>query len=119
MNQTWTEIRQRYTEAPEFIWTSDMLAIIDYISASGLSAGLYARTSMFDLHIAQAPVTHPIAGPYLCISPLRNGQIYFRYIDTMIKRDQWHRVAEKGEAAMRFRKFVQQLCWSTSPGQMA
>lgn len=66
-----------------------MLALIDYISSSGLSAGLYAWTSMFDLCITQVPATYPYDGPFLKVSPLPDtNKVEFRYIDTRVKQQQ-------------------------------
>lgn len=116
MTRPWPEVRRRYADAPAFAWTDGMLALIDYISSSGLSAGLYAWTSMFDLCITQAPVAYPYDGPFLQVSPLPDtSKVEFRYIDTRIKQQQWCRVVEARDAASRFEQFVQQLCWSTVP----
>ena len=105
------------TKVPEisaevFAWTDGMLALIDYISNSRLSSELYAWTSMFDLCITQTPATYPYSGPFLQVSPLPDtGKVEFRYVDTEIKQQQWHRVVEAKDAASCFEQFVQEQCW--------
>jgi len=113
MTRPWPDIRRHYAEAPTFVWTEGMLALIDHISASHLASGLFAWTSMFDLCIAQAPVTYPYNGPYLRVSPIQNGRLEFRYIDTGVREKQWFRVVEPVNAVRRFDRIVRQLCWST------
>jgi hypothetical protein len=116
MTRPWSEVRQHYADAPAFVQADGMLALIDYISSSGLSAGLYAWTSMFDLCITQAPVTYPYDGPFLKVSPLPDtSKVEFRYIDTRVTQQQWHRVVEAKDVVSRFEQFIQQLCWSTAP----
>ena len=115
MTRPWAEVRQRYAGAPVFAWIDGMLALIDYISSSRLSSELYAWTSMFDLCITRAPATYPYSGPFLQVSPLPDtGKVEFRYADTEIKQQQWHRVVEAKDATSCFEQFVQEQRWSTA-----
>jgi hypothetical protein len=45
MTRPWPEIRRIYAEAPTFVWTEGMLALIDHISSSHLAFGLFAWTT--------------------------------------------------------------------------
>jgi hypothetical protein len=117
MTRPWPEIRRQYAEeVPRFAWTDGMLAVIDHIGDSGLGVGLHGWTSMFDLCIAQAVVTYPYRGPYLRISPVAGtDRLEFRYVDTPIQAQQWSREASARDALRRFKRFVDQLRWSTLP----
>ena len=88
-----------------------MLAVCERIASTGLASGLYAWTSMHDLCIAQVPPTYPYEGPYLRISPLPNAEIAFRYIDTKVENDQWHRTVPEDAAVPRLLSFFSQLAW--------
>jgi hypothetical protein len=115
MTRPWSEIRRHYAEAPTFVWTEGMLALIDHISSSYLATGLFAWTSHFDLCIAQAPVTYPYNGPLLSVSPTRDGRLEFRYIDTGVREKQWCRVVDPVSAVQRFDQTIRQLGWATVP----
>jgi hypothetical protein len=110
---SWSDIRKhyaRYTESlPEL---RSMVQLIERIEASPYANGVWAWTSMFDLCVAQMPVANPLSvGPYLRISPLHDGNIDFRYMDTAIKDRQWHRVVPAAEAFSRLERFFDQLNW--------
>ena len=81
------------------------------ISESQLARGLFPWTSMFDLCIAQTPVSYPYDGPLLRISPVRKDRLQFRYLDTREKAQQWHRAVESDQAMPRLIKFLDQLTW--------
>ncbi len=115
MIRTWAEIRRHYAEPPTFDWTDGMLALIDHISGSHLASGLFAWTSMHDLCIAQVPAKYPYIGPYLRISPVKDGRLEFRYNDTEVRKKQWSREVEAADAVRRFNLFISQLNWSTTP----
>jgi hypothetical protein len=88
-----------------------MLAIAQRIAHSPLATGLHAWTSMLDLCITQTEVTYPYNGSYLKVSPLRNGLVEFRYLDTQDKGKQWSRTVEAHDAVPRLLKFLDQLRW--------
>lgn len=88
-----------------------MLAICERIALSDLAQGIYGWTSVHELCITQTPVTYPETGAYLRISPLSHGRIEFRYFDTMIQQDQWHRVEPQANACARLLSFFAQLGW--------
>jgi hypothetical protein len=88
-----------------------MFALVQRIESGPLAKGLCGWTSMFDLCITQKEVTYPYDGPFLKISPLADGRIEFRYIDTYHKDKQWHRSVEASDAIPRLLKFLDQLRW--------
>ena len=118
MTKSWQEIIARYEaiDTPgRSIRAIAMLA--RQISESPLAAGLFAWTSMFDMCIVQQQVTYPYRGPFLRVSPANPGrgtfgdQVEFRYEDTPITADQWHRTVEADEVMPRLLKFLDQLHW--------
>lgn len=88
-----------------------MLLLCRHIAASPLASGLFVQTFMFDLRISQTPFNSDVLRPHLRISPLQSGLIEFRYVDTMVKADQWHRTVESTDVLPRFLKFLDQLHW--------
>jgi hypothetical protein len=72
---------------------------------------LHAWTSMHDLCLTQTPRSPVKFGPYLRISPLFDGHILFRYIDTYIESRQWTRTVEEDAAFSRLEHFLHQLKW--------
>lgn len=87
----------------------------NYQTSSGpLATGLHAWTSIFDLCIAQSEVAYPYNGPYLKVSPLPDGRVEFRYLDTQEKDKQWHRTVEANDTVPRLLKFFAQLRWFPS-----
>jgi hypothetical protein len=108
MARSWGEIKRHYEDSE----LGGMIQLIEDIEASPYAQGIWAWTSIWDLCIAQMPVTHPsYAGPHLRISPLRDGKIAFRYIDTAIEHRQWHRMVPAAEAFPRLERFFHQLHW--------
>ncbi len=86
MTRPWEKIRETYVG---FVTQYDlplraMVRLIERIEQSQFRA-LFAWTSMHDLCIVQTRASHPYSGPYLRISPLFNGTVEFRYIDTSDK----------------------------------
>lgn len=69
---------------------------------------------MFDLCITQTEVTYPYNGPYLRVSPMHDGLIEFRYIDTFQTDRQWHREVAGNEVIPRLSKFLAQLHWAAA-----
>lgn len=112
MNRPWCEIVAQYAEdADRGLAMRAMHSLTQHIAEGPLSIGLYAWTSMFDLCIVQTEVTYPYDGPYLKVSPLPDGRIEFRYLDTPEKKSQWSRIVNPDEAVPRLLKFLDQLHW--------
>jgi hypothetical protein len=88
-----------------------MHKLVSNIESSRYVPGLFAWTSAYDLCIAQTPVTYPYHGPHLRVSPLENGQLEFRYLDTQIEQKQWRRVVDGAEGFARLERFIEQLHW--------
>jgi hypothetical protein len=88
-----------------------MVQLIREIGSSRYKEDLFAWTSEFDLCIVQTPVTYPYDGPYLKISPFKDGQLEFRYIDTPMEAKQWRRVVAGADAFARLERFLEQLHW--------
>ncbi len=86
-------------------------ALARHIEETSLSSGLFGWTSMFDLCIAQTAMSYPYAGPHLRVSPLSEGLIEFRYVDTAIAPKQWKRTVHATEAIARLHGFLAQLNW--------
>jgi hypothetical protein len=109
----WNEIRSFYEElVAHGLPLQAMVRLIEQIEASRYARGLYAYTSMHDLCVTQVPEISTIQNsPYLRISPLSDGNIEFRYLDTHIESRQWHRVVGEDEAYQRLERFVDQLHW--------
>jgi hypothetical protein len=108
MARTWSEIKRHYLQ----LGLQGMVRLIEQIEASSYVTGVWAWTSMYDLCVAQMPVTDPLnVGSYLRISPLFNGNVEFRYLDTYAKDRQWHRVVAEREAFSRLERFFDQLNW--------
>ena len=112
MNQPWPTIVARYA-----LYTGDnaaiheMLALAKRIATGPLAKGLYAWTSMFDLCVTQTEVEYPYDGPYLKVSPLPDGRVEFRYLDTRDHEKQWHRTVDAKDALPRMLSFLGQLHW--------
>ncbi|MCV2366475.1 hypothetical protein LNV23_23880, partial [Paucibacter sp. DJ1R-11] len=115
VNKPWSAIVAHYAEydGPSM---QAMHALAERIASGPLATGLYAWTSMFDLCITQTEAVYPYTGPYLKVSPLADGQIEFRYLDTMEQGKQWHRVVEPEAAIARLLEFLKNLHWF--PGEL-
>ena len=112
MIKPWDQIRKHYATSGNAF--PGMHELVCQIESSRYKDGLFAWTSMWDLCIVQTPVTYPYDGPLLKISPISDGQIEFRYLDTPVKDKQWHRVVESAAAFARLESFIKQLHWFTS-----
>jgi hypothetical protein len=110
MIQPWNEIRACYSNSANSSLQA-MLKLVSELERSRYKDGLFAWTSMHDLCIVQTPVTYPYDGPYLRISPIANGQLEFRYIDTPLKDKQWHRIVDGASGFARLERFLEQLHW--------
>ena len=109
-NPSWTEIREYYAQSDNWA-TRLMLPFVKAIEESRYARGLHAWPSHFDLCITQIPVANAYDGPYLRVSAQKSGLVEFRYIDTHVKADQWHRTVPASEAFARLEKFIDQLHW--------
>jgi hypothetical protein len=88
-----------------------MLRFVEAIRSSPYASTLYAWTSVNDLCIAQVPGSHPYNSPYLRVSPVGDGTIEFRYVDTNFVSKQWHRRVNDDDAFRRLELFLDQLHW--------
>jgi hypothetical protein len=112
VNKPWPMIVTHYAAyADRDLAMRAMFLLVQRIESGSLAKGLHAWTSMFNLCITQNEVTHPYDGPFLKISPLPDGRIEFRYLDTHDKDKQWHRSVEASDAVPRLLKFFDQLRW--------
>ena len=115
MIRPWEEISNHYASFSNAGSAFEaMHKLVRDIESSHYKDGLYAWTSMHDLCVVQTPVTYPYNGPYLKISPLADGQLEFRYLDTEIIQKQWHRVVDGAAGFARLERFLKQLHWFTS-----
>ena len=112
MTKPWADIADRYRWLAEGgMNIGAMLRLVEQIEASPYARGLHAWTSMHDLCIVQVPCTYPYDGPFLRISPLFDGTIEFRYVDTPMFEKQWRRLVREGDAFERLERFIDQLHW--------
>jgi hypothetical protein len=81
------------------------------ISDRRLTGGLVGSTSMLGLLIAQIATDDTYDGPFLRLSPISDDQIEFRYVDTYVTQDQWHRTVDADQVWARLIKFLDQLRW--------
>jgi hypothetical protein len=110
--ESWSYIKQHYAPAAESaLYLRNMVRLVEQIKASPYANGVWAWTSVWDMCVAQMPAGDPYSGAYLRISPLFDGNIDFRYIDTAVKARQWHRVVSGAEAFSRLERFFDQLNW--------
>ncbi len=115
MVRSWPEIEKTYQEYVKAdVHVQAMLNLVKNIESSPYVSGLYAWISMHDLCIVQNQVTYPYEGPYLRISPLFNGKVEFRYIDTFIKEKQWCREVDEQDIFARLEGVIKQLHWFVS-----
>ena len=112
MIKPWGKIQQQYEEIAEIHpYMSSMRDFVRHIAQGDLGQALFAWTSMHDLCIVQTRVQHPYIGPYLKVSPLKSGEIEFRYVDTYVDERQWVRTVPGGDAIQRLHQFIEQLHW--------
>ena len=118
MIKPWEEIYRFYVTLEQIYATLEqtegsraMAQLVREIELSRYKEGLRAWTSAFDLCIVQMPVTYPYDGPYLKISPVKDGQLEFRYIDTPLEAKQWRRVVAGADGFARLERFLEHLHW--------
>ena len=112
MVKDWSSIKETYLELEDRgLAFQSMVNLVEAIIQSSELSKLYAWTSMHDLCIVQTPVEYPYDGPFLKVSPLFNGSIEFRYLDTGIKENQWHHIVIENQAASELMNFVEKLHW--------
>ncbi len=112
MTRPWEDIVKTFQERIEGgLKVQFMLNFVKEIMSSNYASGLYAWTSMHDMCIVQNAVKYPYDGPTLIISPIFNGTVEFRYIDTHIKERQWNRTVNENELFPTLEKFIEQLHW--------
>jgi hypothetical protein len=113
--RSWDEIKAFYESRVDAgLRLEAMVRLIDQITSSPYRS-LYAWTSMHDLCITQTSAPYPHEWPYLRISPLFDGRVEFRYIDTHVEQKQWSRIVAEDAAFERLERFFQQLNWFPIP----
>ena len=113
MIQPWEDLNKAFESLVELGESfRAMSKLIEDIQTSRYKDGLFAWKSMHCLCIVQTPVIkHPHYGPYLQISPVTNGQLEFRYVDTNITEKQWCRVVDGNGGFARLELLLEQLHW--------
>ena len=119
MQQTWLGVIDRYEKvkcdsASSSASMQAMQQLCRHIASSPLASGLCVKASMFDLRITQTPSEKYFDGPYLSVSPQLDGRIEFRYVDTLVKANQWHRTVDAADVIPRLLTFLDQLRWFPS-----
>jgi hypothetical protein len=113
MTKPWTHIQRAYRGMVDAgLRVDGMLRLVKRIEASRYARALHAWTSMHDLCIVQVPCCYPDYLPFLRISPLFDGTVEFRYIDTLIEEKQWRRRVNEEDAFRRLERFIDQLRWA-------
>ena len=112
MTRPWSDIEKHYADLSGRSASIDqMLALVKKTATSRFAPHLYAWTSMHDLCIVQMPVTYPYDGPYLRISPLRDGKLEFRFVDTPVEQKQWCRTVDGQRGFERLERFLYDVHW--------
>ena len=112
MTRPWDQIRAHYRSLVKAGSSlRAMHELVRSIESSRYRDGIFAWTSMYDLCIVQTPVNYPYDGPYLRVSPLHDGQLEFRYVDTAIEDKQWSRVVDGPGSFARLERFFEELHW--------
>jgi hypothetical protein len=101
-----TEMNRAYQRA-----ASGVGDVAEYIGATWLQRCLFGHTSHYDLCIYQTAQRPTEAFPYLRIEALGSGDVQFRYIDSVWRMKQWHRVVPPEQTVPRFKRFLDQLHW--------
>jgi hypothetical protein len=112
MTSQWPEIVAHYNELAATRSEFRPLAeLAHFISSGPISSGLFGTVSLVGLCITQTSISDPFDGPYLRISPAPVDKIEFRYVDTRVRSQQWHRVVNGSEAQRQLTTFLRQLHW--------
>src|SRR5215475_13218789 len=112
MIRSWDDIRDHYAGRPAAERSLQaMHKLVSLIASSRYKDGLFGWTSANDLCIVQTPASYPYNGPYLRISPIADGQLEFRYIDTLLEDKQWRRIVDGADGFARLERFLEQLHW--------
>jgi hypothetical protein len=107
MTRPWHEIVRHYSALKDPKASVRALAdLASRIADSPYRDGLFAWTSMLNLYITQTEVTYPYFGPFLCISPVADDRLEFRFVDTPDPTDQWHREVSAEQAYDRLETFL-------------
>ena len=112
MIKPWEDIRDYFGKLSRLGASFEAMAnLAREIELSRYKEGIFGWTSMHDLCIVQTHVTYPHYRPFLKISPIADGQLEFRYIDSYDEKKQWHRVVDGAEGFRRLERFLEQLHW--------
>jgi hypothetical protein len=116
MTRPWREIVKHYSDYRED--EASVRALGDLaarLSNSRYAGGLFGWTSLWTLCITQTEVSYPYDGPYLRLTPIRDGLIAFRYVDSADPKLQWHREVPADQAYDRLERFLlEDLKWFSS-----
>jgi hypothetical protein len=115
MTRSWPNVKNFYQELAslalaEKLAIGGMLNLVGAVIRSRYIGALHAWTSMQALCIVQVPAAYPYDGPHLVITPLANGKLDFRYVDTPKPDQQWHRVADEQDGFKTLEKFFLTSC---------
>ena len=112
MIKPWEDIRDYFARIAGLGDSFQAMAnLTKEIESSRYKEGIFGWISMHDLCIVQTLVTYPNYEPYLRISPMSDGHLEFRYIDTYEEEKQWHRVVDGADGFRRLERFLEQLHW--------
>jgi hypothetical protein len=107
MITSWAEIARFYAD----LRLEAMARLAREIESSRYSQGLFGWTSMQELCVSQHDVDPYFRALHIKISPLLNGKIEFKYIDTSIEKRRYTRVVPEAEAFQRLERIIKQLHW--------
>jgi hypothetical protein len=116
MTYSWSQLAAHYRGFgdPSIKAIADLC---EYIDSRRIRSGIHGWQSMCDLGIAQIPVWHWDA-PHLWITPVSRGEVEFRYVDSFVKQQQWHRRDPADAIIHRFKNTMRQLNWFTDPASL-
>lgn len=81
-----------------------------HAKSHGLGTSLFPWTSMNALCLQQVDAA-PYSCPYLSLTPLADGSIEVRYVDTAIEQRQWRRIESPETVLARLDHVIDQLHW--------
>lgn len=112
ITRSWASIVETYEQSGSSNPAVAALAALSrHVRDSDLSVALFGWTSVLDLCIIQRPEGWPPLAPYLVIEPLHDGNLEFRYLDTLERQKQWHRTVPAADAVVQLERFLKQLHW--------